>query len=356
MRLEDLVAERGRLVNAAIQDFLPRPSGDASQARYASSLAEYVDLAKARLRPSMAVYEPMRHVVDAGGKRIRPTLCLLACEAMGAPPERALPTAVGIEFLHTFTLVHDDIMDKDLLRRNRPTIGALWGDDVAITVGDGLFALAFKAFAANADVPGVDPARALSVMREAADTSLDLAQGQALDLLYAKRGDVTVDEYLEMIRLKTGVLLDFSLRAGAILGGGDARAVKAVSRFGAPLGLAFQIRDDLLGLVGDEGTLGKPVGSDLMSGKRTFPVCHALQHSPDAKRLLDILDAPKERTTPEMVAEALAMLREAGSFEAAKREAEARLAEAKTALAALPHGGPYEALGQVADFILARDR
>ena len=355
MRLEDVVAERGRLVNAAIADFLPR-ADESARSRYARSLAEYVDLAKARLRPSMAVYQPMRHVVDAGGKRIRPTLCLLACEAMGAPPERALPTAVGIEFLHTFTLVHDDIMDEDLLRRNRPTVAALWGDDVAITVGDGLFALAFKAFASNADVPGVDPARAVRVMREAADTSLDLAQGQALDLLYAKRGDVTVEEYLEMIRLKTGVLLDFSLRAGAVLGGGDGRAIAAVSRFGAPLGIAFQIRDDLLGLVGDESTLGKPVGTDLRSGKRTLPVCHALQHSGDAKRLLDILDAPKDATTPQMVAEALRIVREAGSLEAAKKEAERQLAEAKHALAALPQGGPYEALGQLADYILARDR
>jgi len=270
------------MVNAAIQDHLP--STPQREGAFASSLREYLDFAKARLRPSMAVYEPMRHVVDAGGKRIRPTLCLLACEAMGAPPERALPTAVGIEFLHTFTLVHDDIMDKDLLRRNRPTVGALWGDEVAITVGDGLFALAFKAFARNAEVPGVDATRALRVVREAAEASLDLAQGQALDILYAKRGDVSVEEYLEMIRLKTGVLLDFSLRAGAVLGGGSEADVRTVSRFGAPLGIAFQIRDDVLGLIGDERALGKPVGSDIKAGKRTLAVCHALRRSPDAKR------------------------------------------------------------------------
>src|SRR5581483_42494 len=219
---------------------------DAKVRAHASRVNEALDRYLPLHDQPSVVREPMRHVVAAGGKRIRPTLCLLAHEAAGGRAEDALPTAVGIELLHTFTLVHDDIMDKAVVRRKLPTVGALWGDDVAITVGDALFALAFEAFTSNADVPGMDPARVLAVLRRASRVSLDLAQGQTLDLLHAKRANVTVEEYLEMIHLKTGVLLEFSLASGAILAGSERAMVEGLAGFGAPLGVAFQIRDDLL--------------------------------------------------------------------------------------------------------------
>lgn len=339
------------MVNEAIDRYLPQ-NGEA----FASSLREYLDLGSRRLRPSFALYEPMRHVVAAGGKRIRPTLCLLAHEAVGGDAEDALPTAVGIEFLHTFTLVHDDIMDKALVRRSRPTVGALWGDEVAITVGDALFALAFGAFTAQAEVKGIDPGRVLSVMREASRVSMDVAHGQAMDLLQAKRGDVTVAEYAEMIRLKTGVLLDFSLRAGALLGGADAGTVSAISRFGEPLGIAFQIRDDLLDLVGDPKRLGKPAGGDVRTGKRTIMVAHAFEHSPRAARLVEILDAPPDATSDEDVREALRILEAAGSVAFARAEAEAQLRRAKQALVALSgRSEELAALAGIADYVLHRE-
>lgn len=347
--LDAKVREHARLVNDAIDGYLPK-----TDAAFARSLREYLDHGARRVRPSFAVYEPMRHVVASGGKRIRPTLCLLAAEAAGGRAEDALPTAVGIEFLHTFTLVHDDIMDKALVRRSRPTVGALWGDEVAITVGDALFALAFEAFTSNAQVPGVPPQRVLDVLRRASRVSLDLAQGQTLDLLYAKRGDVTVDEYLAMIRLKTGVLLEFSLASGAILGGADAMGVDALSGFGAPLGVAFQVRDDLLDLVGDPARLGKPVGGDVRTGKRTLMVAHAFEHSPKAARLAAILDAPPEKTSDEDVQEALRILDDAGSLAYARDVAEAQLEEAKRALDRLP-SRDFGALASVADYVLHRD-
>lgn len=347
--LDAKVREHARLVNDAIDGYLPK-----SNEAFARSLREYLDLGARRVRPSFAVYEPMRHVVASGGKRIRPTLCLLAAEAAGGRARDALPTAVGIEFLHTFTLVHDDIMDKALVRRQRPTVGALWGDEVAITVGDALFALAFEAFTSNAQVPGMPPARVLDVLRRASRVSLDLAQGQTLDLLYAKRADVTVDEYLAMIRLKTGVLLEFSLASGALLGGAGEADAEALSRFGAPLGVAFQVRDDLLDLVGDPAQLGKPVGGDVRTGKRTFMVAHAFQHSPHADRLAAILDAPPEKTSDEDVREAIRILDAAGSLSHARDVAEAHLAQAKRALEKLP-GGDFGALASVADYVLHRD-
>jgi geranylgeranyl diphosphate synthase type I len=349
--LDAKVREHGRLVNEAMARYLPTTRGV-----LARSMEEYVALASRRIRPSFAVYEPMRHVVAAGGKRIRPTLCLLACEAAGGRAADAVPTAVGIEFLHTFTLVHDDIMDKALTRRGHATVGALWGDEVAITVGDGLFALAFQAFTDNARVEGMPPERVFEVLRRASKVSLDLAQGQTLDLLYAKRDDVTVGEYMEMIRLKTGILLEFSLASGAILGGADAARVEALSRFGEPLGLAFQIRDDLLDLVGDPKRLGKPLGGDIRTGKRTLMVAHAFERSPEAKRLAQILDAPPDATSDDDVREAVGILERAGSLAFGKQRAEAALAEAKRALADLSGASmDLAALGGLADYILHRE-
>ena len=351
MGLGAKVRDHARLVNESMDRYLPR-----SAEPFAQSLREYLDLGSRRLRAGFALYEPMRHVVAAGGKRIRPTLCLLAHETAGGRAEDALPTAVGIEFLHTFTLVHDDIMDKALVRRARPTVGALWGDDLAITVGDALFALAFEAFTAQADAPGMDARRVLRVTRAASAVSVDLAHGQAMDLLQAKRRDVTAPEYVEMIRLKTGVLLEFSLRAGAMLGDADAATTDALARFGAPLGVAFQIRDDLLDLVGDPKRLGKPAGGDVRTGKRTLMVAHAFEHSPRADRLADILDAPPESTSDVDVREAIRILEDAGSIAYARREAEAHLQRARDALRALPgRSDELSALAGIAEYVLHRE-
>lgn len=348
--LDTKAREYARLVDEAIEAYLPPSDG-----AFASSLREYLALQARDRRAGFAVHEPMRHVVAAGGKRIRPLLCLLAHEAAGGRCRDALPTAVGIELLHTFTLVHDDIMDKALVRRSRPTVGALWGDDVAITVGDALFALALDAFTSNADVPGIPPERVLRVLRHASKVCLDLAQGQTLDLLYAKRDDVTVAEYLGMIRLKTGVLLEFSLASGAILGGTDEAGVRALSRFGEPLGVAFQIRDDVLDLTGDAKRLGKPVGSDIRAGKRTLMVAHAFERSPRARELAAILEAPAAKKSDEDVAEAIRILEEAGSIAYARRVAEEKLAEAKRGLAAVSgRSSDLAALGMVAEYVLAR--
>lgn len=348
--------ERAQWVQQEIDRILP----DIRPLKFYESLKEYLELSRHRIRPSMAVYEPIRHVVEAGGKRIRPTLCLLACEAVGGDPQRALPTAAAIELIHTFSLIHDDVMDEDLVRRGRPTVAAIWGNPVAIAAGDGLFALAFGAIARNANVPGISAEATLQLLRRASETCFDVCRGQTMDLLLEEDDDPTVERYLEMIRLKTGILLEFALEAGATLGGGTRTQVDTIKRFGAPLGMAFQIKDDLLNLTGTEAVLGKPRGSDIVRGKRTLMVVHAFEHGTrqDVRALRAFLDRPESKTSPKDVESAIGILRQTGSLEYAERTAEQYIHEAKAALKALPHseaGEALRALHDMADFVIHRE-
>lgn len=349
-----IMASHSRLVNEEIERVL---SGLQPE-NFAFGMREYLRHSRNRIRPSFAVYAPIKHVLEAGGKRIRPMLCLLACETVGGDIRQALPTAAGIEFFHTFTLVHDDVMDRSSTRRQRPTVGAIWGDPVAITVGDGLFALAIRLMSRDTIQAGVAPETAARTLAMAADTSLMLAQGQTMDLMFTDRDDVAVEEYMEMIRLKTGVLLEFSLKAGAIIGGGSKEQVETIAEFGAPLGMAFQIRDDVLDLTAEPSALGKPVGGDIRTGKRTLIVAHALANSGRRGRLLEILNKPEEATGTADVEEAIAILKDAGSIGYAQERARSLLSKAKRALSALPSNdgaGSLVALHSVADFIMDRD-
>lgn len=354
--LAQIMVERAKMVQAEIDRMLP----DIRPLKLYESFREYLDLSRDRVRPSMAVYEPIRHVIEAGGKRIRPTLCLLACEAMGGDPRHALPTAAAIELIHTFTLIHDDIMDEDLVRRGRPTIAAIWGNPIAITAGDGLFAIAFGAIARNATVPGVRPEQVLRLVTRASETCLDLCRGQTMDLLLEEDDTPKIDDYLEMVRLKTGVLLEYALEAGAILGGGNEKQVEAVKKFGAPLGMAFQIKDDLLNLTGTQPVLGKPIGGDIIRGKRTLMVAHALEHleRQEARRLRAILDQAEHKTTPPHVDETIELMKGSGSLEFAEKKAEGLVEEAKASLRSLPPGeagDALRALHAMADFVIHRE-
>jgi geranylgeranyl diphosphate synthase, type I len=278
-----------------------------------------------------SVLDPIRHVVAAGGKRLRPILCLLATEAAGGDADDAIGTAVGLEYLHTFTLVHDDVMDNDLLRRGQPTVHALWGGPLAITAGDGLYALAMAAL--------LDPANGEASTRtrialRAADVCFALCAGQTRDILFEARSEVTPEEYHTMIHQKTAVLMGLATEAGAIIAGAGEEAIRDLHEYGERLGLAFQVKDDLLDLEGTEAETGKPVGSDIRAGKKTYPVVHALAHLDGAprKRLATILQTAPAKTTEKMVREAYDLLASAGSLKAAASHADALAAEAKKAL------------------------
>jgi geranylgeranyl diphosphate synthase type I len=218
----------------------------------------------------------------SAGKLLRPALCLLSCEAAGGVWRAALPAAVAIELLHNFTLVHDDVEDASARRHGRATVWKLWGEAQAINAGDGLFALAHVELLRLAGQPARRLLQAAQMLDEAA---LRLCEGQHRDLAGEARDRAG---YLDMIEGKTAALLAASCGIGALLGGGSAKTVAALREYGRRLGLAFQVRDDVLGIWGDPRETGKPASDDLRAGKRSYPVVIALERaSSDQRRQLD---------------------------------------------------------------------
>jgi geranylgeranyl diphosphate synthase type I len=213
----------------------------------------------------------------AAGKRIRPLLCLMACDAVGGEVEQAVPAAASIEILHNFSLVHDDIEDGDEMRRHRRTMWNVWGVPQAVNAGDGMFAIAYQAMLRLPE-RGVSAATTVSALDRFTCTCIMLTEGQYLDISFEHRLDVTVDEYVQMIGGKTGALLAASLAIGALVGGASEEIGEALHRFGFNIGLAFQIRDDVLGIWGDPSVTGKAAGNDLLRQKKSLPLLYALNH------------------------------------------------------------------------------
>lgn len=221
-----------------------------------------------------AQFEPRQ---QPGGKRLRPIFCLLACAEVGGDPDRALPAAAGLELLHNFSLVHDDIEDGDEVRHHRPTMWTLWGVPQSINTGDSMFALSY---AALQRLPGygVSSAITLRVLEEFTDTCILLTEGQYLDMDFEERERVQVGEYLRMIEGKTAALLGASMAIGAMVGGASDAQVSQLKSFGQSLGLAFQIQDDYLGIWGDPDVTGKAAGNDILRRKKSLPLLYALNH------------------------------------------------------------------------------
>jgi geranylgeranyl diphosphate synthase type I len=218
------------------------------------------------------------------GKRLRPLLCLLSCEACGGDWRQAVPAAAGLELLHNFSLIHDDIEDGSPQRRHRPTIWNLWGQAQAINVGDGLFAISRLALQ-RLNEQGVSPEKIVLAFRHVDETCLQLTEGQYLDLAFEDEECVTVDMYMEMIGKKTGALMACSTQLGALLATPNELAIESYRSFGHQLGLLFQIVDDVLGIWGSGEATGKGVGEDIISRKKSLPVLYALQQSAELRDL-----------------------------------------------------------------------
>jgi len=216
------------------------------------------------------------------GKGLRPALCFLACESAGGDWKRALPAAAALELVHNFSLVHDDIQDRDLLRRGRPTVWSIWGDAQAINAGDALLALARLSILrlSEADVSGV----ALEAARLLDERTLEMVEGQTLDLSFDQLADVDLESYLEMIEKKTGALFDCSLHLGALIGGAQPAVAGAMGRVGRLIGSAFQIRDDMLAVWGAENRTGKTPAADIRRRKKSLPIVSALIQGQDQTR------------------------------------------------------------------------
>jgi geranylgeranyl diphosphate synthase type I len=296
-----------------------------------------------------------RHLIEAGGKRIRPCIALTACEAVGGRPEDAVETAAAIEMLHTFTLIHDDIMDRDEFRRNVRTVHVVWGEPVAIIAGDALFAKVFEAIAANVRRLGLGGGRAAELLSTVSRASFEVCQGQALDMILASRGEVSEGDYLEMVGKKTGALMEASAKVGALLGGGTPAQVEALAGYGRLVGIAFQMRDDILGVVGDRRKFGKPIGSDLREGKRTLVVVRALSQvsGEDREAILRVLG--KRDALEECMEAAIEVLRRSEAIEYVAGLAGRSASDAKSRLEVLPASEAKEMLLALADFVVQRE-
>ena len=258
------------------------------------------------------------------GKALRPTLCLFVCEALGGDWERALPAAVALELVHNFSLIHDDIQDGDVERRHRSTLWYLWGRRKAITAGNALlnYALATLGRLAEWGFPLETRLRASSLLSE---RCLEMIEGQYLDLYYEDRLDIGVEDYLKLVSLKTGALFQCSTELGALLAGRSEDTVQWMARCGHSLGLAFQIRDDILGIWGSSAATGKAAGNDIRRRKKSLPVVYALERAsgadrqeirriysqrtidaPDVERVLSILEGVEAREHSQALARAKA--------------------------------------------------
>ena len=302
------------------------------------------DLRPERLRDATKWYP------DAGGKRLRPVMAMLACEAAGGTAEAAVPVALAVELVHNFSLVHDDIMDRDGTRRGRPTVHVKWDEPTAILAGDVLFARAFEALAR---IP--DPAAHQDAARLLSRAVTQLCEGQALDVMFEARDDVTVEAYLQMIRLKTAVLFEAATRGGAIASlKRSTLAVEALSTYGEAFGMAFQVADDLLDVTADAKTLGKPWGSDVRAGKRTFLVLDALAGADPRQRAALEGVLGKQDATDAEVRDAVRVMDATGALARGEALRDQWAAHARNALARLPPSPARETLKALNDWALTR--
>jgi len=229
-------------------------------------------------RRPMSLYEPIRYVLSLGGKRIRPVLMLLGYNLYKEHPEDILMPALGLETYHNYTLLHDDLMDNADLRRGHQTVHKKWDANTAILSGDSMLVLAYQRIAQ------CDAAHLPQVLSLFTETALEIGEGQQYDMDFENRTDVTEDEYIEMIRLKTSVLLACALKIGAILGDASPQDADLLYRFGEQIGLAFQLQDDLLDVYGDPKVFGKAIGGDITSNKKTYMLINAVNRANDEQR------------------------------------------------------------------------
>ncbi|MDR0523909.1 MAG: polyprenyl synthetase family protein [Candidatus Methanoplasma sp.] len=287
----------------------------------------------------------------AGGKRMRPAMAVAAAKAVGGDGEKAVPLAVAVEYIHNFTLIHDDFMDGDEVRRGMKTVHVQYGAPTAILAGDALFAKAFQIIA-DLNIP---PERAVEVLRYVSQAVWDLARGQQMDVNNEGR-IVTEAEYLETIRLKTSVLFAAAAAGGAIVGGASRETVDAVHSYAMALGLGFQIFDDYLGVAGDPSKTGKSVGNDIRKGKCTVMITHAMSHIKDPAALAELRSAlGNASATEEQIARARRILEESGSIAYGRAMAEEKAREAAAHLDALPPSAERDFMAALARYAVDRE-
>ncbi len=305
-------------------------------------------------RQPEVLYNSAMHIVSAGGKRLRPYLVLKSCELVGGDPDSALPFAAAMEALHNFTLIHDDIMDNDELRRGVPTVHKLWGVPIAIVSGDLLFAKAYQAMLKPAIDGDLGCKRVIECIKRVTEATITICEGQTMDISYSDVRDTSEDDYLSMVGGKTASLFKACAEVGAIVGGGSTEEVAKVGSFAYDAAIAFQIVDDVLGVTSDEEILGKPVGSDIREGKKTLIVIHALKHaSTEEKEVIEKVLGFKDASTSDIEA-AKNALRSTGGIDYAMIKALEYEKKAKVSLAPFPESQAKSDLLEFMEYFLKR--
>ena len=309
---------------------IPREAADPTEA--ALLLVDAV--IRERLSSRVALIDQISHyIVNAGGKRIRPRLVLLFAEALGFEGPERYEVAAIVEFIHTATLLHDDVVDESALRRGRATANAMFGNAASVLVGDFLYSRAFQMMVS------VDRMRVLQVLADATNV---IAEGEVLQLMNMHDPDLTVADYLQVIRYMTAKLFEASARLGAVLAGADTALEESCAEYGRCLGTAFQLVDDLLDYEGNSTELGKNVGDDLREGKATLPLLLAMERATDTERAL--IRHAIEHGELHRLPEILAIVRSTGALEATRAAAQAEADKARTLLSGLPATRAREAL------------
>lgn len=301
------------------------------------------------------LYDASYHLIGAGGKRLRPTLVVLGARIVGESEDKVIPAAASVELLHTFSLIHDDIMDRDEFRRGVPTVHKLWGEPIAILAGDLLFAKAYEAML-DEEKYGIPLEKVLAAVKVLTWIATTIAEGQTLDIEFVKRTNIGEEEYITMVEKKTAAMFKGSLAIGAILGGGENSIVERLSEFGRLVGIAFQIQDDILGITGDEKTLGKPVYSDLREGKKTIIIVHALNNASEKQRKTILTVLGNKNATVEELRKVVEIIKSIGSIEYATKKAKYYTLKALDILNTIParDNKAKSLLKELATFIIER--
>ena len=326
-------------------DAAPRlPAFAEVQALAAAEMGAVDALIRGRLSSDVVLINQIsEHIVAAGGKRLRPMLTVIAARALGYGGQAHHQLAAIIEFIHTSTLLHDDVVDESDLRRGRKTANALWGNAPSVLVGDFLYSRSFQLMVELDSMP---------VMRVLADTTNRIAEGEVLQLLHVGNPDTTEADYLRVIERKTAVLFAAATRLSAMLAGAGAAQQDALAGFGMSLGMAFQIADDVLDYTADAAALGKNLGDDLAEGKATLPLIHALAHCAPARR--ETLARIVRECDVDALPEVLAAIRECGSLDYSRQVAQRHARAAEAALAGLPDNRWSQALHALARYSIER--
>ena len=274
------------------------------------------------MRPPKGLYEPIAYELSLGGKRIRPVLMLMAYNIYKEDVDAILPQAAGLETYHNHTLLHDDVMDKADMRRNKPTVHNVWNENTAILSGDAMLILAYRLMA-----EGLTDKLA-EVLHVFTETTMEICEGQQWDMEFETRMDVKVDEYIEMIRLKTSVLLAAALKIGAMLGGASDEDAQKLYNCGVKMGLVFQLQDDWLDVYGDPKVFGKNIGGDILCNKKTYMLITALEQADEAQRAeLERWIRAEDYVPAEKIAAVTALYNEIGVGKRCQEKAEALNAE-----------------------------